>query len=206
LKVKFSKEKFFAALVTAMILLVGSIFLANMGESLTSEASSYASGNEEEVVYDIDNVMSYYVEAISNENTLLYQHYNQDTSDEDITCLSCHDIETLRELYSQVEVDTENMSSSDYTALCLTCHGSYEELAELTAGYTDFEDSEGTIANPHEYAGGLADEHNQASCKKCHTSVHGDSDVILSSYDYCYGCHHELVFECNTCHDATAYY
>lgn len=201
------------ALILAVFIIIAlPAYALTTGGDLTTKASAGENGSAE--MYDMDNVMSYYIDSINDTNTMVYAHYNSDSADmQDITCLSCHEMETLRELYDRVdgamlEEERNNMNSSETTLMCLACHGSYEELAELTAGDTDFTDSNGTSVNPHIYGGGLADMseytvsyplHQALACTECH-SAHDDSGVVTLALQYCYSCHHAELFECFTCH------
>lgn len=78
---------------------------------------------------------------------------------------------------------------------CLSCHGSFEELAEKTKDCTVLTDSAGTTVNPH----AIPDngEHDvEPACTNCH-GMHQDIDP----QQYCGGCHHADTYTCYTCHD-----
>ena len=198
------------ALILALLIIIAlPAYELVTGSNLTAEASIET--DENAVFYDLNNIMSYYIDSINDEGTMVYAHYNNDSGDEDeVTCLSCHEMDMLRELYYKVDASIleeamNSMNSSETTLMCLTCHGSYQELAALTADYTGFADGEGTVANPHIYGGGLAEssseeQHYALSCLSCH-SGHTDMDAITMGIIYCYGCHHDEVFECGTCHE-----
>jgi nitrate reductase cytochrome c-type subunit len=92
------------------------------------------------------------MDSLTNEDTLIYAHYNQDTSpDEEVSCLSCHEIGVLRELYLECSQNVieglENSVETSVTDYCLACHVSYEELAGLTENYTGLVDGYGNISN-----------------------------------------------------------
>ncbi len=113
--------------------------------------STEASKGEEGVVYDINKVLSYYVESLNNQNTLIYSHYTQETSpDIIVTCLDCHNIETLKKLYStcnpEILDEISGTISDSIQEICFVCHGSYDELAILTK---DVNLKEFMGANPH---------------------------------------------------------
>ncbi len=164
-----------------------------------------SAGEEETFTYDIDNLMSFYVDSRNDDGTLLYGHYStNEGNSEDITCISCHDLDTLRKLYLLCDSDAleqANVEMSSSNEFCLVCHGSYEELSELTADYREFIDLENNIANPHEFGGGLTAEHKVSLCSSCHTSIHRTSNALSSAYIFCWDCHHAGVFECYTCHE-----
>ena len=144
------KNKNIIMLIIAVVVVAAlSIYVFSTSETLSLEASTET---EEGTMYDIEGVMAYYIEAMTNEDTLVYAQYTQDTSEDvDVTCFSCHDVETLQELF--LSVDTEEIDEELATMLkyakttCLVCHGSYAELIELTA---DLELEEWYYLNPHE--------------------------------------------------------
>lgn len=59
----------------------------------------------------------------------------------------------------------------DFDAQCLTCHGSYEEVAEKTAQYGD--------SNPHNSVHG-----GYYSCQNCH-----EADKVINEDQMCVTCH-----------------
>ena len=203
--IKNKRNRNLLALIVAVLIIIAlPAYELIAGSDLTAEASKGA--DENAVFYDVENIMSYYIDSINDEGTMVYAHYNNDSGDvEEVNCLSCHDMDMLRKLYYKVDASIleeamNAMNSSETTLMCLTCHGSYEELAALTADYTDFADREGTVANPHIYGGGMVDTHEELSCLSCH-SGHINMDDITMAKMYCYGCHHDEVFECGTCHE-----
>jgi hypothetical protein len=131
-----NKERIFSIVLAAIIVIGAAVFYIYINGSLSEKVSTYISENEEETIYDIDNVMSYYVESISIEGTLINEHFNLD--DEDVNCLSCHDIDTLRELYLQCnteENDKEGQNMEDsLLSYVLSVIVHTKELAQLTAG------------------------------------------------------------------------
>ena len=80
----------------------------------------------------------------------------------DFTCVDCH--------------GTDHPQAAPRIAQCLTCHGSYEELAELTAPATEATGDPEEAANPHDSHMGpieCADCHKTHSksvlvCEECH--------------------------------------
>lgn len=80
---------------------------------------------------------------------------------------------------------------------CLSCHGSWEELASITADLTVLTDDEGTIVNPHDLPTGHADE--KVSCSDCHR-MHAEEGGSMAASETCQSCHHKNVYTCNTCH------
>lgn len=136
-------------------------------------------------------------------------HANEDESASDAACLasnhaqqeciSCHaDTDALTTLHqaakssdaSKLKRLKEPMSSE----ACLSCHGSWEELAAKTADSTSLTDKAGRTVNPHDVP--KTEGHDEATCFNCH-SIHKEADEPGS---YCKSCHHEDLYECGTCH------
>lgn len=123
-----------------------------------------------------------------------------------VACLTCHDAtEDLQKAHKKVEAtDTDGTDELDRTSVgdepCLSCHGSYEELATLTADYTELVDRQGKVVNPHDSP--HVGQEEKVTCAACH-KMH-DEDGLANSGEVgrkaCYSCHHDQVFECNTCH------
>ena len=82
---------------------------------------------------------------------------------------------------------------------CLTCHTSYEALAEKTADYQGLVDSEGTMVNPHALPASA--DHEDITCTNCHAMHVSDASVEEKSASKCVSCHHADVFTCGTCHN-----
>lgn len=119
-------------------------------------------------------------------------------------CASCHKVDDkLTSMHEGVTSDDKQPKRLKKTAvsddLCLTCHVSYEELATKTADYKDLVDAEGTIVNPHALP--ETEKHNGRVCGDCHKMHESGQDMAKNSMQYCRSCHHEDVFECNTCHN-----
>ncbi len=124
--------------------------------------------------------------SITRNRLLAYQH-----GEAGETCETCHDASNLDLKHKNVtEEKAARVPAKKYPpAFCFNCHGSYEELAELTKDSTVCTDERGNVANPH-------DTHlGQTDCYHCHR-IHR----ISSNVRYCYTCHHAGVFECGTCH------
>ncbi len=179
-------KKVLLRVILSIIVLVGLFaFIINKNEALTAEAQGTSLNHA--ALYDIGNIMSFYVESINSENTLIHSHYTQETSpDKKVNCISCHDIETLRTLFLLCDIEAINKAKLDMYKIindtCFTCHGSYAELIILTKNYENFQDSKGEVVNPHDTMMG------EASCNICH-SMHIFSDPVTNGLISCYGCH-----------------
>lgn len=124
----------------------------------------------------------------------------------DVTCVQCHDDEDALETVHDSDAKTKSSSSrsessktvSSSSCLASKCHESWEALAEKTADITVLTDSEGTCVNVHK----LPESHIDAKidCTDCH-SIHTDDEVTDRAVEACQRCHHENVYECNTCHN-----
>lgn len=119
-----------------------------------------------------------------------------------VPCTGCHsDEKVLSTVHDGVTADSKlpkrlRKAKID-EALCLGCHGSYEDLAEKTADCTVLTDSAGTVVNPHDLPE-VAD-HAKIDCLDCHTA-HKAQEASETALNTCTGCHHTGVFECGTCH------
>ncbi len=111
-------------------------------------------------------------------------------------CEDCHGLTNLQEAHKGPMTVPPSYFSRNYTQdFCLACHGTYQDIALLTAGSTAFETPAGDFINPHE----RVDENHadNVECYSCHKS-HSAYDAI----NYCYNCHHEReLISCNNCHD-----
>lgn len=121
-----------------------------------------------------------------------------------LDCMSCHAVDDkLTAVHDGVTSDDKQPKKLKKTAvddsMCLTCHDSYEALATKTADYKDLVDTEGTVANPHALP--ETEEHSERVCGDCHKMHESDQDMAQNSMQYCRSCHHEDIFECNTCHN-----
>ena len=119
-----------------------------------------------------------------------------------VPCTGCHsDEKVLSTVHDGVTADSKlpkrlRKAKID-EALCLGCHGSYEDLAEKTADCTVLTDSAGTVVNPHDLPEGA--DHAKIDCLDCH-SMHKEQSSMATAMNTCTGCHHAGTFECGTCH------
>lgn len=115
-------------------------------------------------------------------------------------CVDCHtETDVLASEHEGVTTEdrvakrlTKTSVSQEY---CLTCHGSYEALAEKTT--YRLVDTEGTAVNPHAIP--VNDNHADVTCTSCH-SMHSEKSAEDGATALCLGCHHAEVFACGTCH------
>lgn len=118
----------------------------------------------------------------------------------DLGCESCHtDVDELVTIHQETKKTTPGKIRRLKTPVgketCLSCHGSFEDLAEKTESCTVLTDVKGTTVNPHAIPEN--GEHNtEPACTTCH-GVHKDVDP----QEYCKGCHHVNEYVCYTCHD-----
>ena len=122
-------------------------------------------------------------------------------------CTSCHtDIDNLEHAHRDYLTSTKQPTKIKYafieTDFCLSCHESWEALAEKTADSTACTDDMGTVVNPH----ALPDvaDHESIRCTNCHTMHESQDNEALrsSAYHACVQCHHTDEFvSCTTCHN-----
>jgi len=158
------------------------------------------------------HLMEPYLESWLSPPLLAHAH-----AEESVACLDCHEPtikQQVQELIVTVRQDYENpLKERDFPkAECFKCHehGSYAQIAELTADYT----VNGEQVNPHAheidaqapepeaYTGGPEDpdphntEKGELECDECH-KVHRESPGL----SVCYDCHHDALFlDCSVCH------
>lgn len=119
-------------------------------------------------------------------------------------CADCHvDDKALAVAHDKATTDSNMPKKLKKTLidkdLCLACHGSQDELAAKTADSKILTDSEGTTCNPHALSAGP--DHDSITCSDCH-KMHGQEPIADTAKAECISCHHQDVYECNTCHDA----
>lgn len=119
-----------------------------------------------------------------------------------LPCTSCHsDEEALEKVHDGVTAD-DRMPKRLRKAkigeeLCLSCHGSYEELAAATEEGQMLVDGVGKAVNPHDLPD--VEDHQKIDCLDCH-SMHKEQSSMDTAMNTCTGCHHTGTFECGTCH------
>lgn len=119
------------------------------------------------------------------------------------TCATCHvDEQELASVHEGKTASDAMPKKLKKTAVeAQTCQASgchnetADEMAALTAGYTELVDTKGTQVNPHEVMG-LTEGHADITCSNCH-NMH---EAEVAAADTCVSCHHAGVYECNTCH------
>jgi hypothetical protein len=116
-------------------------------------------------------------------------------------CVDCHsDTAALTTAHENakpgvVSKATTKMATKEF---CLSCHGSAEQLAARTEGNTTLTDTDGTVVNPHAVSMNVAhDAEKIDNCYNCHSMHKASPDAIK----VCFGCHHQSVFACYTCHE-----
>lgn len=124
-----------------------------------------------------------------------------------LTCITCHtDEEVLTEVHADVSADDKMPKKATVETVdpetCETCHGSLEEVAQLTADSTALKDDNGTVVNPHQIPEGQRHEEVPATCTDCHNNH--STNLSKDAMKYCAQCHHRGRFECGTCHEIRA--
>ena len=120
-----------------------------------------------------------------------------------LTCSGCHsDDSGLASAHDGVAYGDKSpkrlKTTSVDDSICLTCHASYEELAEATASSSVLTDAKGTTVNPH-MVSDLNADHDSITCTSCH-EAHVEEPVNETALSACSSCHHTNVYECYTCH------
>jgi hypothetical protein len=138
----------------------------------------------------------------SDNVTLAGIHKMNPESTDSVKCVTCHaDTSILAALHKDVttgEVTVKRLKKTEVASdACTTsgCHDNAEERKTATVGSTILTDQRGTVVNPHDVP--INEYHDTISCASCHKG-HNAIDAPKT----CLSCHHEDVYECNTCHDA----
>ena len=114
-------------------------------------------------------------------------------------CLSCHGSESALKSAHELPFDSQAPSRLKDTevdgGMCAECHGEGgPDPAEVAQA--SLIDASGTSVNPHALP--EAGDHGEIECLDCH-KTHQPS-VEDSAQALCASCHHQGIFECNTCH------
>lgn len=113
------------------------------------------------------------------------------------TCVDCHADETLLKTVHASGSDANGEEQEAASGLCLSCHGSYEDLAKKTKDSIALKDIAATIVNPHDVPESPGHDAATGECYNCH-SIHGET---VDAAAYCFGCHHSGEFVCGGCHE-----
>ena len=119
------------------------------------------------------------------------------------SCISCHaDSASLEIAHDGASADGKmpkklSKDNKITAETCLSCHESWDSLAEKTTDVLILTDEEGTTVNPHTLPDGHVGE--KITCIDCHV-VHKPEAIGETAIEACTSCHHENVYECNTCH------
>jgi len=120
-----------------------------------------------------------------------------------LACTDCHaDEGALAVVHLDVPQGTAILDRLTSTAVeeafCLTCHGGYAALSEVTAASEILTDANGTTIDPHA-ALPYSDSHT-FTCDSCH-KFHTSDEIETTARKVCTSCHHAEVYECHTCHE-----
>lgn len=121
-----------------------------------------------------------------------------------VACITCHDdtagLITVHEgATSDAKMPQRLRTTKVDEVLCLSCHDK-DELAAATATSTVLTDKNGLTVNPHDLP--AVGTHSSITCTNCHAVHESGTGLSASAMANCTKCHHEGVFECNTCHEA----
>lgn len=115
-------------------------------------------------------------------------------------CALCHDDARLASVHEKVEkgdkVPKRLKKTGVANEVCLQCHQE-ESLTAATEDCAVLTDANGLVVNPHQLPEN--DDHAQTTCVDCH-KAHKADELDRLAADYCVGCHHENIYECDTCH------
>jgi hypothetical protein len=125
-------------------------------------------------------------------------------ADQAAQCVTCHNSESELNTIHEGATATAKMPVRLKTTkvtdeVCLGCHVK-SELATQTVNSTALTDSNGLTVNPHQLP--EVGTHQSITCTECHYMHKPADDLAANAKAKCVSCHHQDVFECNTCHDA----
>ena len=122
----------------------------------------------------------------------------------DISCTECHtDEQVLAKTHDGVTMADKPASKVTEITVdantCISCHGTLEEVASLTAASEALRDDQGLVVNPHQRPDGLKHAENPATCTSYHNN-HAEN-LNREAKKYCASCHHRGIWQCGTCHE-----
>jgi len=143
---------------------------------------------------------AYEVASMTDTTTVYAPHYSW----ENLVCTDCHNdddgsLTKAHADYATAAEPTRLTYSRVDKSSCFNdgCHNA-ESLAESAKDSTALTDKNGTVVNPHDLPQVTA--HASIVCGSCHKLHEPNEDTGKTASDLCVGCHHEDVYECNTCH------
>ncbi|WP_072774153.1 cytochrome c3 family protein [Desulfitobacterium chlororespirans] len=160
------------------------------GPPTTGEPTAPATDTKDWWTPDMDCALCHSSNVESMQNTKLTISVH---AQEGQNCVDCHGLATLQEAHQGATTVPGNITVRMPKEMCFQCHGSYEELAALTADSTVLPKKDGGYANPHV----RPNENHDADveCYKCH-KMHKEYDNRAE----CLSCHHTGELTCYTCH------
>jgi hypothetical protein len=206
---KFTKKSLMT--VALIILFIGGVLIAACAprQAAPDDDSSSAGGTGDDVGAEM-------VVEWSPEINCATCHVDEDGSlavattaagihkSEDLSCIDCHDNQTgLADVHKGVtagETTSKVLKKTKVTTETCTasgCHDNAEERVAATSSFAGLTDINGTMINPHDLPQG--DGHKSLNCSTCHKGH--EPFVADDTVKECYSCHHEKVFECQTCHE-----
>ena len=149
---------------------------------------------------DCTTCHAFEVASATDEETVYCPHVTWEA----LTCIDCHtDADgTLTKAHANF-ADASDPTSLHFSKVgssaCLSeeCH-STEKLAEATAASIVLTDKNGLVVNPHNLPKNTS--HADINCASCHKLHKPATETDHDAQTLCVGCHHEDVYECNTCH------
>lgn len=140
--------------------------------------------------------------ASGTDKSNLYSWHSEEPG---VTCTTCHvdddgGLTKGHANYADAQPPTKLRRSRVPSSSCEIdgCHVQ-SKLAQATASSTVLTDANGTVVNPHQLPD-TPSHTNNINCSSCHRLHVVQADLDKDANDLCDGCHHEHVYECNTCH------
>lgn len=188
------------ALAVAVVLGMAGSLIGCAPAAAPAEAGSQNDANGVEAAWsqDADCTSCHEIEGNSAEDKACLMAFHGTTD-----CVTCHDdaatLQTVHEKAGDKQASSvKRLKKTEIKEeTCLSCHGSWEELATKTASLTVLKDDNGTVVNPHDLP--QNEDHKSLTCTTCH-DMHKGEDASTEAPEQCLSCHHKNVYECYTCH------
>jgi hypothetical protein len=207
MKARYKRYLLLAAFVTMVALLVAVGCAPQAAEPNGGDQAGDDTPGPEitlpEWTIESDCASCHVAEAVSA--TVASTVYSAHAAEPGVTCITCHTdddggLTRGHESYATAgqPLRLKYSNVTDQACLASGCHDQ-ADLSEATAASTVLTDSAGTVVNPHDIPQ-TTTHVNNIECSSCHKLHSPASSLDASSESLCDSCHHEHVYECNTCH------
>jgi hypothetical protein len=204
------------ALATTLLICACVILLDVMG-CQAEKAAGTVSGDVETIVGDTAPADASFVWSTSSDCAACHISHEDSRMNpsslmrvhEENDCVTCHaDEEGLATVHDGLTLSdkpvAKTLRKTDVSEqTCIGCHGNWDTLESQTSDVVLLTDIYGTTVNPHsaktpDYNNN--GNHDEITCSDCH-KMHAVEGIEATAPRTCLRCHHQDVYECNTCHE-----